>query len=35
VEEIFEKSILNDEVVEQLAATDDTWVKLKEMRVKQ
>jgi len=24
VEEIFEKSILNDEVFEQLAATDDT-----------
>ena len=32
VDEIFEASILNNNVVDRLVATDDTWEKLKRMR---
>ncbi len=32
VEEIFTTSILNDEIVERLAATEQTWVELRAIR---
>tara|TARA_B100001750_G_scaffold195666_1_gene167517 strand:+ start:990 stop:1379 length:390 start_codon:yes stop_codon:yes gene_type:complete len=33
VEEIFNKSILNDEIVDRLVATEETWKKWKSLRV--
>ena len=32
VDEIFERSVLNDEVVERLAATEETWDRWRTLR---
>jgi (2Fe-2S) ferredoxin len=32
VEEIFETSVINDNVVERLVSTEETWRKLQEIR---
>ena len=32
VEEIFETSVVNDSVVERLVSTEETWIKLQEIR---